>query len=233
MTSGDDSDRDGIGPDDLQDIGMGPGCPKCGKRMDWLRCWNCSGEGCIESFDVTPDFFDGGDAIPCQECEGKGGWWRCANCGRCFDLLGEGGEIGGAAASSSGGGAGEDATSVWMEKVGKAVEDLAENLAIISEKILDEARKLGEELEKAITPFVESFNLGEGGDGEEDHCACVDRDRAACFRMRYGIEDMRDLAEEGGPCECVCHDRWESIEERWEEELPDRWWEMDDEEDGE
>lgn len=45
-----------------------------------------------------------------------------------------------------------------------------------------------------------------------------------------------DLAEEGGPCECVCHDRWgpeesrEAIEERWEEELPDLWWEMDPEE---
>jgi hypothetical protein len=73
--------------DELDSIGLGPACPDCGYATDWLRCWNCFGEGGFDGYDEDPFWYDEGDIIPCNECHSKGGWWRCWNCKKCFDNL--------------------------------------------------------------------------------------------------------------------------------------------------
>lgn len=179
--------------DDLQDIGMGPECPRCGNATDWLPCWNCGGDGGFDGYDDDPLWYDEGDVIVCGHCHGTGGWWMC---GRCGQYLGEGGENGDAAASSIGGGAGEvDAEFLEVvKKLREAANGVTEAFVQVAENIKKHISEL-----YGVPPVRE--------------CACVDRDRGACFRIRYGIEDMRDLAEEGGPCECECHDRYEAWEE--------------------
>lgn len=76
--------------EELDAVGMGPYCPKCHTPTDWLRCWNCGGEGGHDGYDEDPLWYDEGDVIPCGECHGKGGWWRCWDCGQCFEHLGDG-----------------------------------------------------------------------------------------------------------------------------------------------
>ncbi len=73
--------------DELDAIGMGPDCPECGSPTDWLRCWNCGGDGCFDGYEEDPLWYDEGDFIPCSECRGKGGWFRCHECRECFDNL--------------------------------------------------------------------------------------------------------------------------------------------------
>lgn len=79
--------REPIQPDlsELDAIGMGPACPKCGNQTDWLLCWNCGGEGGHDGYEEDPLWYDEGDVIPCGECHGKGGWWRCWECKTCYE----------------------------------------------------------------------------------------------------------------------------------------------------
>lgn len=72
---------------DLEAIGMGPPCPKCGDATDWLRCWKCGGEGYHELYDEDPLWYDEDDIETCDVCMGHGGWWRCWDCKECFDRL--------------------------------------------------------------------------------------------------------------------------------------------------
>jgi hypothetical protein len=73
---------------DLDLIGMGPPCPKCQQETDWLRCWNCSGQGYHDDlYAQDPFWYDPGDTETCDVCEGKAGWWRCWDCEEAFDGL--------------------------------------------------------------------------------------------------------------------------------------------------
>ena len=44
-------------------------------------------------------------------------------------------------------------------------------------------------------------------------CACHASDPYECWGMRYEIRSHRkfEIEEDGGPCQCPCHDEW------WEE----------------
>lgn len=44
-------------------------------------------------------------------------------------------------------------------------------------------------------------------------CACKSHDRYDCWALRYfhrtDVSGMT-IDEDGGPCECLCHDEWEA-----------------------
>lgn len=72
--------------DDLEAVGMGPCCPKCGQPTDWLPCHECGGEGYRDDlYEEDPLWYDPGDTEKCDYCGGLGGWWRCWDCKECFD----------------------------------------------------------------------------------------------------------------------------------------------------
>lgn len=73
-----------IDVNDLEAVGMGPECPKCGNPTDWLPCGYCSGEGYHELYEEDPFWYDEDDIETCDECRGLGGVWRCWDCKECF-----------------------------------------------------------------------------------------------------------------------------------------------------
>jgi hypothetical protein len=47
----------------------------------------------------------------------------------------------------------------------------------------------------------------------DEGCSCVSRDPFTCWARRYNMPDLSDLIiDDGGPCECGCH------EEHWADE---------------
>ena len=73
--------------DELENIGMGPACPQCGKDTDWLPCSQCFGNGGRDGEDLMeedPLWYSVDDFETCDLCEGQGGWWRCWDCKKCF-----------------------------------------------------------------------------------------------------------------------------------------------------
>lgn len=49
----------------------------CGALMNWVDCWDCSGEGYHELYDLDPLWYDEDDVEMCHTCRGEGGFWRC------------------------------------------------------------------------------------------------------------------------------------------------------------
>lgn len=37
-------------------------------------------------------------------------------------------------------------------------------------------------------------------------CACIAFDRHDCWRLRYNLPHSKSVEDDGGPCECACHD---------------------------
>jgi len=60
-------------PEDAEEF-----CPLCGSSMEWLRCWNCNGDGFHDDLhEVDPGWYDEDDTKQCDVCEGVGGWLVC------------------------------------------------------------------------------------------------------------------------------------------------------------
>lgn len=43
-------------------------------------------------------------------------------------------------------------------------------------------------------------------------CACVHPHAFECWRIRYQLPLSADIHEDGGPCQCVCHDEVDESE---------------------
>ena len=43
-------------------------------------------------------------------------------------------------------------------------------------------------------------------------CTCVSKDPYECWRARLGIhifyDKKKEVEKSGGPCGCMCHDKW-------------------------
>lgn len=50
-------------------------CKVCGSDLEWVDCWKCLGEGCIDESDIDP--LEGDEFYPCDECHGEGGYLEC------------------------------------------------------------------------------------------------------------------------------------------------------------
>lgn len=37
-------------------------------------------------------------------------------------------------------------------------------------------------------------------------CACIHFDARDCWRLRYNLHWSKSVEEDGGPCQCSCHD---------------------------
>jgi hypothetical protein len=73
--------------DDLDNIGMGPACPICGRDTSWLRCTQIGcHDGIIDDlYERDPLWYDEDDWEWCEECQGHGGWHYCDECNRYFE----------------------------------------------------------------------------------------------------------------------------------------------------
>ena len=60
-------------------------CGRCGDcEMEWVKCWDCGGEGEIDRYDDDPLWYVGKMRFwRCDICEGEGSFKVCM--GRCDD----------------------------------------------------------------------------------------------------------------------------------------------------
>ncbi len=58
-----------------------PICETCGNEKEWVRCWNCGGEGEIDRYEDDPLWYVGKMRYwPCENCKGQGHYPVCGNC---------------------------------------------------------------------------------------------------------------------------------------------------------
>lgn len=71
-----------------------------------------------------------------------------------------------------------------------------------------------------------NYSIDWDGPGERDRdvCACVSEDGYSCFAKRYGIDsyDYEAIENDGGPCQCGCHEYGEGWENAMFDEILDR-----------
>lgn len=56
-------------------------CARCGSSADFVRCWNCGGEG-VDGHDCGEDICCcryPEDNVVCDICRGTGGGWHCVS----------------------------------------------------------------------------------------------------------------------------------------------------------
>ena len=59
-----------------------------------------------------------------------------------------------------------------------------------------------------------------GGTMSSPNCSCLDDDRYVCWadRNNLGMCNANVVEQDGGPCECACHDDYEICDDEQEEQ---------------